>query len=71
MSLLSQRREVGEFRKRYKWMALAVSIIFGVVVLRMMQLQLLDQDHYGEVARENITRTIGLPQRSHGSPVRP
>jgi penicillin-binding protein 2 len=61
MSLLSQRREVGEFRKRYKWMALAVVVVFGVIVLRMMQLQLLEHDHYDRVARENITRTIGLP----------
>jgi penicillin-binding protein 2 len=61
MSLLSQRREVGEFRKRYKWMALAVVSVFTVIVLRMVQLQVVDHDHYEEVARENITRTIGLP----------
>ncbi len=61
MSLLSQRREVGEFRKRYKWMALAVVVVFSVIVARMVWLQLLDHDHYDEVARENITRTLGLP----------
>jgi penicillin-binding protein 2 len=61
MSLLSQRREVGEFRKRYKWMALAVVLTFAVILLRMVQLQLVDREHFAEVARENITRTIGLP----------
>ena len=61
MSLLSQRREVGEFRKRYKWMALAVVVVFLAIVVRMAQLQLLEHAHYDEVARENITRTLGLP----------
>ncbi len=73
MSLLSQRREVGEFRKRYKWMALAIVIIFVIFVLRMIQLQIVGHDHYDRVARENITRTIGLPatrgivRDTHGS----
>lgn len=61
MSLLSQRREVGEFRKRYKWMALAVIVTFAIIVVRMVYLQIIERDHYRDVARENITRTIGLP----------
>ena len=61
MSLLSQRREVGEFRKRYKWMALAVVLSFAVIVMRMVYLQIIERDHYRDVARENITRTIGMP----------
>ena len=61
MNLLSVRREVGEFRKRYKWMALFVSIIFAVLLGRMVQLQLVDYAHYEAIARENITRTLTLP----------
>lgn len=61
MSLLSVRREVGEFKKRYKWMALVVVLTFGVLLGRMIQLQLVEYEHYDAVARENITRTITLP----------
>ena len=32
MITLSQRREVGEFRKRYRWMALFVVLVFGVII---------------------------------------
>lgn len=59
--LLSQRREVGEFRKRYKWMALVVLIFFGILLARLVQLQVIEQEHWGGIARENITKTIGLP----------
>lgn len=60
MNLLSVRREVGEFRKRYKWMALFVVLAFGVLLGRAFQLQILDHDHYGAIARENITKTLTL-----------
>lgn len=61
MSLLSVRREVGEFRKRYKWMALAVIVVFGLLLGRMFQLQIVEHDHYAAIARENITKTLTLP----------
>ncbi len=61
MNLLSVRREVGEFKKRYKWMALVVVLVFGLLLGRMIQLQLIEHDHYATIARENLTRTIGLP----------
>lgn len=60
MSLLSVRREVGEFRKRYKWMAAFVVLVFTVLVGRMMQLQVVDHEHYAEIARENVTKTLPL-----------
>lgn len=60
MNLLSVRREVGEFRKRYKWMALVVVLAFSLLIGRMIQLQLVDHDHYAQIARENITRTVRL-----------
>ena len=61
MSLLSVRREVGEFRKRYKWMALGVVVVFSVLIGRMVQLQVVEHDHYASIARENITKTLTLP----------
>ncbi len=61
MTLLSQRREVGEFKKRYKWMALVVLLVFLVLAGRVVQLQTLDYEHYADIARENITKTIALP----------
>lgn len=60
MSLLSVRREVGEFRKRYRWMALFVVVIFTILTGRMIQLQVVDHEHYEEIARENVTKTIPL-----------
>lgn len=60
MSLLSVRREVGEFRKRYKWMAAFVVLIFTGLVARMMDLQVVEHEHYAEIARENVTKTLPL-----------
>ncbi|MEM9188727.1 MAG: penicillin-binding protein 2 [Myxococcota bacterium] len=60
-NLLSQRREVGEFKKRYKWMALVVVITFAVLATRMVQLQVLDHGEYAAIAEENITRRVTLP----------
>ena len=61
MVMLSPRREVGEFRKRYKWMALVVVLMFLVLLARMVKLQLIDHEHWAAIARENITKTIQLP----------
>ena len=61
MIMLSQRREVGEFKKRYKWMALVVLLSFAGLSARVVQLQLVQHDEWAAVARENITKTISLP----------
>jgi len=61
MNLLSVRREVGEFKKRYKWMALVVVLVFVVLFGRMVQLQLVQYERHARIARENITRTVVLP----------
>lgn len=61
MTMLSVRREVGEFRKRYKWMALAVCVGFGVVLARLVQLQVVEQVRWAAEARDNITRSVRLP----------
>lgn len=61
MTLLSQRREVGEFRKRYKWMALVAVILFAGLMIRAFQMEVLEYKHWSGIAIENITKTISLP----------
>ncbi len=58
---LVTRSDVGEFRRRYKWMALAALLAFGAVVVRLFQLQVLDGTDYAAVAHENIIRRVVLP----------
>jgi penicillin-binding protein 2 len=60
-NLLVARSDVGEFRKRYKWMALFASLAFLAVVVRLFQLQVLDGTEYSAVAHENIIRRVVLP----------
>jgi penicillin-binding protein 2 len=61
MITLSQRREVGEFRKRYRWMALFVLLVFMVLVARVAQVQLFQRDRWSGIAQQNITKTLELP----------
>ena len=61
MNLLSHRRELGEFKKRYKWMALFAIVCFGVLFLMLVKLQLVEREHWAGMARANITKTVTLP----------
>ena len=61
MITLSQRREVGEFRKRYRWMGLFVVLVFGGLILRVAQVQLFQRDRWSGIAQQNITKTLELP----------
>ena len=61
MITLSQRREVGEFRKRYRWMALFVVLVFAGIIIRVAQVQLLQRDRWSGIAQQNITKTLELP----------
>lgn len=61
MITLSQRREVGEFRKRYRWMALFVVLVFGGIIFRIAQVQLVQRDRWSGIAQQNITKTLELP----------
>jgi penicillin-binding protein 2 len=61
MSLLSVSREVGEFRRRYRWMALGVACAFGVLFARVLYLQVFAYDTFAAIARENILKTQSLP----------
>lgn len=58
--LLSPRRELGEFKKRYKWMALFVLLVFSALSTRLVWLQVVQHDHWAAVARENITKTVWM-----------
>lgn len=61
MTMLSARREVGEFRKRYKWMALAVVVVFGALIVRLIYLQIIEHEEWAAEAQRNITKRIALP----------
>jgi penicillin-binding protein 2 len=61
MTLLSVRREVGEFRKRYKWMALVVFLSLVGILARLFHLQIIDHQRWAAEAERNITKRIRLP----------
>jgi penicillin-binding protein 2 len=61
MNLLSVSREVGEFKKRYKWMALTVGTAFFVLFARIVYMQVIAYDYYAGIAQENIVKTLSLP----------
>src|SRR6476620_1513962 len=61
MNLLSVSREVGEFKKRYKWMALGVTAAFLTLFTRIVYLQVIAHDEYAAIAQENIVKTLDLP----------
>ncbi|MET0388438.1 MAG: penicillin-binding protein 2 [Polyangiales bacterium] len=61
MIMLSPRREVGEFRKRYKWMALFVVLSLGSIVVRLFMLQVVQHDRWAGEASKNITKVVRLP----------
>ena len=60
-NLLVPRSDVGEFRRRYRWMALAAVVAFLVILARLFQLQALDGAAYAAIAHENIIRRVVLP----------
>jgi penicillin-binding protein 2 len=59
-ALLVPRSDVGEFRKRYKWMALAVCLAFFGITVRLFQLQIVSGAAYRAIAHENIIRRVSL-----------
>ena len=61
MTRMPVRREVGEFKPRFKWFALVATAVFLLLIGRMFQLQILQHDHWAAVATDNITRTVRLP----------
>jgi len=61
MSMLSPRREVFEFRNRYKWMVLFVLLSMCSIVVRLFMLQVIQYDRWSNEANKNITKVIRLP----------
>ncbi|MCC6216589.1 MAG: penicillin-binding protein 2 [Polyangiaceae bacterium] len=60
MTTLVRRSDVGEFRRRYRWMVLAVLVTFLIIIGRLVQLQVLEVDLHRATARANIVREEGL-----------
>ncbi len=60
MSLLVQRSDVSEFRRRFRWIALGMVVGFMVLLGRLFYLQILEVDENKAIARENIVRRVTL-----------
>ncbi len=63
MSILVQRSDVGEFRRRYRWMVLACLSLFLLLFGRLVVLQIIQGDIHRGQARRNIVREIKLATR--------
>jgi penicillin-binding protein 2 len=57
---LVQRSDVGEFRKRYRWMVLLMILAFAGLAARVVQLQVFERDLHKAQARRNIIGTVTL-----------
>ncbi len=60
MSFFVQRSDVSEFRKRFRWIALGMALIFIALAVRLFELQLLEGEDYRAIARENVVRKVTL-----------
>ncbi len=58
--LLVPRTDVGEFRRRFKWMGLVAFLGFGAVLCRLFQLQVLEGASYAAIAHDNIIHHVPL-----------
>lgn len=54
MATLIQRSDVGEFRKRFRWLVLVVLVLFLTFVIRLFLLQVIEGDIHDAEARRNI-----------------
>jgi penicillin-binding protein 2 len=61
MNFLVQRSDIGEFRRRYRWMVLFVIGGFLVLVGRLVYLQVAQGDVHRAQARRNIVSEVPLP----------
>ncbi|MCC6557642.1 MAG: penicillin-binding protein 2 [Polyangiaceae bacterium] len=60
MSLLVQRSDVSEFRRRFRWIALMMAVAFLGLIARLFYLQIIEADENKAIARENIVRRVTL-----------
>src|SRR5690348_12380940 len=56
MSLVVQRSDVSEFRRRFRWIALGMMLVFLSLIGRLFQLQIIEGAENAAIARENIVR---------------
>lgn len=60
MSLLVQRSDVSEFRRRFRWIGLGMFVAFLGIIARLFYLQVLESQENKAIARENIVRRVTL-----------
>lgn len=60
MSLVVQRSDTSEFRKRFQWIAFGMFLLLLGLIVRLFQLQVLEADDNKAIARENIVRRVTL-----------
>ncbi len=60
MSFLVQRSDIGEFRRRYRYLVFAVLLSFSALIAKLVELQILEADQHRAQARRNITGEIRL-----------
>jgi penicillin-binding protein 2 len=60
VSLVVQRSDTTEFRRRFRWLALGMTLLFLGLIVRLFQLQVLESDDNKAIARENIVRRVTL-----------
>ncbi len=58
---VSSRSELSEFRRRYRWMKLFVALSFVVLMVRLVQLQLVDGDEHHQQSLANVIRNDSIP----------
>jgi penicillin-binding protein 2 len=60
MTLLVQRSDVGEFRRRYRWLITVMVLSFLVLLAKLVQLQLVESDLHSAQALKNVIGEIRL-----------
>lgn len=57
---LTPRSDVGEFRRRYRYMLLAIVVAFAILTARLLQLQIVEGAMHRGQARRNIVGRVSL-----------
>jgi len=60
-NMLVPRSDVGEFRRRYRWLGLFAVVAFVAVTIRLFHLQVVKGSDYAQTAHENIIRRVNMP----------
>jgi len=58
--MLVRRSDTSEFRKRFRWIGLAMVAVFIGLIVRLFNVQILDGEENRAIARENIIRRVTL-----------